>query len=176
MSGDKRTGRSARRWAIGSVVALAAVLLVAVPETAGAGSQDQSGSRIAAMSTQDEMIAEAMRLDQKFVELYNAKKWDELGPAYYAPDAIAVPPNHEPIQGRAAIVDYYRAGRDTFGELEGGTETWRASSSGKLVSLVGKFSAYSGHVRVTSHGLFERQPDGSLKCTVDMFGFRDPTM
>jgi len=177
MSRDERTpGRRADGWMTWSLLAFAAGLLLVAPGTAAAGGGRGSGSDVAAMSTDDQMIAEASRLDQKFVELYNARKWDELGAVYYAEDAIAAPPNHEPIQGRAAIVDFYRAGRDTFGELEGGTETWRASSSGKLVSLVGKFSAYSGHVRVTSHGLFERQPDGSLKCTVDMFGFRDPAM
>ena len=156
----------------GTVVAFVAALLLVVPVW---HSEAGSGSAVAAMSTEDQMIAEAMGVDQKWVKLWNDRKWDELG-TLYAPDAIAVPANHEPVRGREAIVEYYRGGRDVFGEMEGGTETWRASASGKLVSLVGKFSVFSGRVRMTSHTLYEHQPDGSLKLTVDMFGFRDPAM
>ena len=177
MSRDERTaGRCAHRFVTRSLLALAAGFLLVAPGTAGAGSEAGSHSGVSATSTEDPMIAEAMRLDQKWVELFNAKRWDELGAAYYAEDALAVPPNHEPIRGRDAVVDYFRSSRDAFGEVQGGTETWRASASEKLVSLVGKYSAYSSRLRVTSHELFERQPDGSLKCTVDMFGFRDPAM
>jgi ketosteroid isomerase-like protein len=112
-------------------------------------------------------------MQQLFVELFNGRDFDRLGVAYYAPNAVAVPPNHEPIHGREAIVEYMRGARDAFGEIGVGTPL-RGSAGGDLVSMVGQYSAYGGHVRVTAHEVYERQPDGSLLCTVDMFGFRDP--
>ena len=148
----------------GATIVLAAALLLVVP----AWHSD-------AASSGDQMIAEAMRLDQKFVQLWNDRKWDELGVSIYAEDALAIPPNHEPIRGRVAIVEYWASVRDTYGEMAGGTETLRASASGNLVSLVGKYSFYTGRIRAVTHELFERQPDGSLKCTVDMPGLSDPT-
>lgn len=119
------------------------------------------------------LIAQAVEMEQLFVHLYNERRFDELGAAYYAEDAIAVPPNHEPIRGRAAIVAYFRANRDGLGEATLGSPL-RGSASGDQVSLVGQVSAHGGQLRVSTHELYERQPDGSLRCTVDMFGFRGP--
>jgi ketosteroid isomerase-like protein len=153
------------------LVASACVVLFVAPGSAGA----VAGATSEDATDEAQPVAEAMRLDQNWVQRYNDRKWDDLG-ALYAEDAIAVPPNHEPVQGRAAIVEYYKGLRDSLGEMEGGTETFRGAASGKLVSLVAKYSAYSGRVRFVGHELFERQPDGSLKCTVDMVGFRDPQM
>lgn len=153
-----------QRWATRILLAVGSVFLLAAPGTAGAGNGNG----------EDPMVAEAMRLDRTFVELFNARKWDELGTTYYAENAIAVPPSHEPIQGRAAIIEYMRGARDAFGDIEVDPHAWKASASGNLVSIVGKYEGQHGGIRATSHELFERQPDGSLKCTVDMFGFRDP--
>jgi ketosteroid isomerase-like protein len=119
------------------------------------------------------LVAEAAGLQQLFVELFNRKDFDRLGVAYYVHDAIAVPPNHEPIHGRDAIIEYLRGMRDSLGELAVAAPL-RGSASGDFVSMVGQYSALGDRVRATSHELYERQPDGSLRCTVDMFGFRDP--
>ena len=153
----------------GTLVASAAVVLLMGPGIAGTG----SGTASAGATNDDQMVAEAMRLDQKAVQFWNERKWDEFE-ALYGQDAIGVPPNHEPLRGGKAIVGYYKGIRDATGELEGGTETWRGTASGNLVSVVGKYSAYSSRLRFTSHELFERQPDGSLKLVVDMVGLRDP--
>ena len=153
-----------QRWATRILLAAGSVFLLAAPGIAGAGS---SGS-------DDPMVAEAMRLDRTFVELFNARKWDELGTTYYTENAIVVAPNHEPIEGRAAIIEYMRGARDAFGDIEVDPDAWRASASGSLVSIVAKYEGQHGGIRATAHELFARQPDGSLKCTVDMFGFRDP--
>jgi ketosteroid isomerase-like protein len=161
--GDMSRGQ---RCGLRILLAVAAVFLLAAPGIAGAGN---SGST-------DPVVAEAMRLDQTFVELFNARKWDELGTTYYAEDAIAAPPNHEPIRGRAAIIEYMRGSRNALGDIETGPDNFKASVSGSLVSVVAKYAGQHGRIRVVSHELFERQPDGSLKCTVDMFGFRDPAM
>lgn len=119
------------------------------------------------------LVAEGTRMQQMFVELFNARDFDRLAVAYYALDAVLVPPNHEPIIGREGAIEYLRGARDTFGEIVTDTPL-RGSSDGHLVSMVGQYSAYGGQVRVTSHEVYERQPNGSLLATVDMFGFRDP--
>lgn len=140
--------------------------LAPVPGTAGAAADGQTEVT--------GMVAEALRMDQMFVQLFNERKFDELVAVYYVENAMVIAPNHEPIQGRAAIADYFRGVRDAFGDIEMSAQPWRASASGSLVSVVGKYEGQAGHIRATSHELFERQSDGSLKCTVDMFGFRDP--
>jgi ketosteroid isomerase-like protein len=167
---DATPARSRRRLT-GILVACAAAVFLVAPGIAGAG----SGETSTGASGQENMVAEAMRMDQKAVQLWNERKWDEFA-ATYAEDAIACPPNHEPIRGGKSIAEYYKGLRDVLGELEGGTETLRATASGKVVSLLSKYSAYSGRVRVTAHELYERQSDGSLKLAVDMFAFRDPKM
>lgn len=175
MGSDRGSGRRLRvRWATATLAAFAALLWVVEPGAAGAGSGEGGSGHTAAMSTEGQMAADAMGLERKFVQLWNDKQWDELGTTYYADDALLVPPNHEPIRGRAAIIEYFKASRDAFGDIEGGTETFRATASGDLVSLVGQYSAHSGKARITAHELYARQPDGALRCIVDMFGFRDP--
>jgi ketosteroid isomerase-like protein len=165
---EQTTSRPIRRWLIGTFSACAAVAVLLAPGIARAGSGESSGGA----SDQNQMVAGAVRTEQTIVRLWNEKKWDELA-VQYTDDAIGVPPNHEPIHGGKAIAEYYRSLRDTAGELEGGTQWFRVQSSGDVVSLVGKYSIYSGRVRVTSHELYERQPDGSMKLAVDMFGYRD---
>jgi ketosteroid isomerase-like protein len=118
------------------------------------------------------MIAEARRQNQKLVDFFKEKKFEEIG-NLYTEDGILVAPNSEPVQGRAAIIEWFRNAREIYGEVELDPETFRASASGGFVSLVEKFEAYSGHVRATGHGLWKCQPDGSLKYAVDMFGMRD---
>ena len=164
-----RTGRGfLRKWVAPGLAAVTFGVgpLAPVPGTAAAAGD--GGAQVTGA------VAEAMRMDQTFVQLFNERKFDELVAVYYVENAIVVAPNHEPIRGRAAIADYFRGVRDAFGDIEVSAEPWRASASGSLVSVVGKYAGQAGHIRATSHELFERQSDGSLKCTVDMFGFRDP--
>jgi len=119
------------------------------------------------------MLAEAVRMEQLFAELYNNRQFEELGARYYAEDAIVIPPNTEPVRGRADIVEYFRSVRDAFGEVKMG-EPLRSSTSGSLVSLVGQASAHNGQLRAVMHELYERQADGSLLAVHDAFSFRDP--
>lgn len=124
-----------------------------------------------AESSNRDAIAEATAVLHQLVEFYNGRKWDELG-ALYLEDAIAVPPNHEPIHGRAAIVEYWKSIRDTVGEGQCG-EPLEGTVSGNLVALVHRScSARSGLLRFTAHELYERQADGSLRYKFDMFGLR----
>jgi hypothetical protein len=43
------------------------------------------------------IVPEAVQMEQRHP--WNAKKFDELGPAYHTEDAVAVPPNHETASG-----------------------------------------------------------------------------
>lgn len=145
---------------------MSVVSILVVPGAMSAQAGDE------ARSDADAMVAEAVRMQQQLIERYNARKFDELG-AFWAEDAIALPPNHEPIRGRAAIVEYFRANRDILGEGEVGPPL-ASSVSGNLVAVVPQYTGYQGQLRLVAHELFERQPDGSLLCIQDMFGFRDP--
>jgi ketosteroid isomerase-like protein len=130
-----------------------------------------AGDADEANGDEEAMIAEAVEHQHKFVAAFNARKWDDVG-AHYAEDAIAVPPNHEPIQGRAAIVEYWKSVRDTVGVAQCG-EPIEGTVSGNLVAIVGRScTAHSGQLGFTYHELSERQADGSLRYKFDMFGFR----
>lgn len=146
---------------------LAVVSMLVVPGAISAQADDEARSDAAAM------VAEATRMQQLLIDRYNARKFEEMG-AFWAEDAIALPPNHEPIQGRAGIVEYFREARDSLGEAVFDPAPLRSSVSGDLVSIVVQYSAHQGQLRVVAHETFERQPDGSLNNIHDAFGFRDP--
>ena len=118
------------------------------------------------------MQSDAMRAAQNITQGYNDKIWALFG-AQFVDEAIGIVPNHEPLRGRAAIIEYYRQARDVAGEVEQ-TEVVRVTTTEKLVSLARAFSTKAGGVRVLTHEAFERQPDGSVRAVVDMFGARDP--
>ena len=145
---------------------LAVVSMLVVPGAISAQADDEARSDAAAM------VAEAVRMQQLLIDRYNARKFEEMG-RFWAEDAIALPPNHEPIRGRAAIVEYFRENRDTLGEAEL-LPPLASSVSGNLVAVVPQYTGHQGQLRVVAHELFERQPDGSLLCIQDQFGFRDP--
>jgi ketosteroid isomerase-like protein len=151
-------------------MALVAVFVLVDPGSAG-GSETRTGCG-PAISTEDEMIAEARRQNQELIALFNDRKFEEIGDLY-TDDGILIAPNSEPVQGRPAIVEWFRNAREIYGKVELLPDTFRTSASGNFVSLVEKFSAYSGGVRATGHGLWKCQPDGSLKYAVDMFGMSD---
>ena len=154
----------ARRW-LGLTMSLACVAgLFAAPGIASAGDDD-------AEKSDEEQIAVGVAMQHKFVEAYNAKAWDKVG-ALYAEDAIAIPPNHEPIKGRAAIVEYWKSVRDTVGEGKCG-EAMDGVASGKYVATVSRnCTAHSGSFGFTTHELVERGEDGTWRYKFDMFGLR----
>lgn len=160
------TSKRDRRWLTRSLTASAALVVVIASGIDRAGSDPGT-----AESSHRDPIAEATAVQHMVIEHYNGRKWDELG-ALYLEDAIAIPPNREPIRGRAAIVEYWRSVRDTLGEGQCG-EALEGTVSGNLVALVSRScSAYSGRLGITAHELYERQADGSLRLKFDMFGLR----
>jgi ketosteroid isomerase-like protein len=148
------------------LVVSAAVVLVVVPGMAVAGTGTGAPT-----SDDAQMIADAIRAEDHIVIAYNDKNWDDLR-ALYMDDALMLPPNHEPVRGRDAIVEYLRGLRDAAGPISK-IEHVRVRGSGTLANLVGKFSIQSGQVRMMTNEVYERQPDGSVLSGIDEFSFRD---
>jgi ketosteroid isomerase-like protein len=82
--------------------------LIVVPGIAFAGPGASGGA-----DDDAQMVADAMRTESAVAAAYNDKKWDELA-TMYTEDAVAMPPNHEPVRGRDAIIEYFRSVRDVY--------------------------------------------------------------
>jgi ketosteroid isomerase-like protein/PHD/YefM family antitoxin component YafN of YafNO toxin-antitoxin module len=164
MAGSEGTTRRRVRWWI--VPSLAALITVGVPLTTASGSAHAGGAEVRAADDDPTVEAVHQAID-RFIELWNEHKLDELVAGFYAEDALMVPPNHEPIRGRTGILEYLKGGREPFGDFDASHDlTFQTTASGNLVSHVGKYSFHSGRVRLTAHELYQRQTDGSVRCIV----------
>jgi uncharacterized protein (TIGR02246 family) len=87
----------------------------------------------------------------------------------YAEDAVLLPPDHEPIEGREAIGEFWRQGTDQGLEVS----TLRVDSDGKLGYLVGRYRLPATDTEPADSGKYvmclERQTDGSWKLTADIW-------
>jgi ketosteroid isomerase-like protein len=111
---------------------------------------------------------EAVR--DRFARLFNAGKIDELGESFYAEDAYALPPDHEPIRGRRQIARYIRELRES-GDVNLALGILETVAEGESGYVVGTYVMTSGGQRVkgVTHESFRRQADGTWKCVVDMW-------
>jgi ketosteroid isomerase-like protein len=123
--------------------------------------------------TAEQRVLTPEEMDVEFVRLWNENKLDELGEFYYAENALLMPPNHEPIRGKKAIVEELKGLRQAFGEMCCLRPMQVVQSEG-LTSIGTNFASLQGGVRIVAHEAFQRQVDGSWKVIVDMVGFRDP--
>lgn len=93
------------------LMASAAVVLIGVPgmavAVAGTGGDTDDDARL---------IVDARQSQRALYAAYNDKKWDELR-LLFSEDAVMLPPNHKPIRGRDAIIEFVRNGRDVVGEI-----------------------------------------------------------
>lgn len=89
--------------------------------------------------------------------------------ALYADDAVLLPPDHEPIQGREAIGEFWRQGTDEGLEVS----TLRLDVSGDVGYLVGRYHLPATDEEPADSGksvlCLKRQPDGSWKLTADIW-------
>lgn len=115
---------------------------------------------------------DAVAQHKSFVALWNEQRFDDMRD-FFASNAIAAPPNHDLIRGNEAIVAFYRTARALLGEFQGPNEPHLVVQSGKFTTIMGDYVFENG-VRITATEVFERQPDGRYKCTLDQTGFRDP--
>ena len=136
---------------------------------------DARGAGVRAAAAEDPLVTDTRKLLDTFVQLWKENKLEELVAVYFTDDPLMLPPNHEPIRRRQAILTYFKSLRDAIGEFDSGDYLLRATPSGdNSVSWAGQFSFHDGKLRFTAHELFVRQPDGSMRCAVKMVGFRDP--
>jgi len=87
----------------------------------------------------------------------------------YADDAMLLPPDHEPIQGRAAIGAFWRQGTDQGLEVT----TLTVEVDGDLGYLVGRYHLPATDEEPADSGKYvmclKRQPDGSWKLSADIW-------
>jgi ketosteroid isomerase-like protein len=140
-----------------------AVAMMVAPLTVASASNDG-----------DPLATKATQAIDRFIKLWNENKLDELVAGHYTDDSIMLPPNHEVIRGRAAILEFLKGARDAVGDFDALEAPYSVVASGDMVSLVGKYSFRSHQIRFSSHERYERQPDGSVRCLIDMFGYAMP--
>jgi uncharacterized protein (TIGR02246 family) len=89
--------------------------------------------------------------------------------ALYAEDAVLLPPDHEPIEGREAIGEFWSQGTDSGLEVT----TLRLEVEGNLGYLVGRYHLPATEGEPEDSGKYvmclKRQMDGSWKLTADMW-------
>src|SRR5215207_5806665 len=108
-------------WAVqGPIIAVELALLAGCGPGIGPG---EAGSRRA--------IETAV---QRYVDASNQGDADALA-SLYADDAVLLPPDHEPVRGRAAIGDFWRQGTDEGLQVT----TLSVEVDGSLGYLVGRY-------------------------------------
>jgi uncharacterized protein (TIGR02246 family) len=123
------------------------------------------GHRQVAESGSRQAIEAAVR---RYVTASNQGDAEALA-ALYADDAMLLPPDHEPIQGREAIGAFWRQGTD-----EGLQVTMlTVEVEGDLGYLVGRYNLPATDEEPADSGKYvmclKRQRDGSWKLTADIW-------
>jgi uncharacterized protein (TIGR02246 family) len=142
-------------WALQAVV-----LAVGVALPAGCGQRSSPGE-----GGSKRAIEAAV---QRYVEASNQGDADALA-SLYADDAMLLPPDHEPVRGRAAIGDFWRQGTDEGLEVT----TLTVEVDGDLGYLVGRYHLPATDEEPADSGKYvmclKRQRDGAWKLTADIW-------
>jgi uncharacterized protein (TIGR02246 family) len=105
---------------------------------------------------------------QRYVEASNRGDAEGLA-SLYADDAVLLPPDHEPVRGRAAIGDFWRQGTDEGLEVT----TLTVEVEGNLGYLVGRYHLPATDEEPADSGKYvmclKRQRDGAWKLTADIW-------
>ena len=105
---------------------------------------------------------------QRYVDASNQGDADALA-SLYADDAMLLPPDHEPVRGRAAIGDFWRQGTDEGLEVT----TLTVEVEGDLGYLVGRYHLPATGEEPADSGKYvmclKRQRDGVWKLTADIW-------
>jgi uncharacterized protein (TIGR02246 family) len=154
---EKSSKISARMttWAI-----LAPVLAVGLALLAGCGQESSPGP------TGSRRAIEAAV--QRYVDASNQGDADALA-SLYADDAVLLPPDHEPVRGRAASGEFWRQGTDEGLEVT----TLTVEVDGDLGYLVGRYHLPATDEEPADSGKYvmclKRQRDGAWKLTADIW-------
>jgi ketosteroid isomerase-like protein len=120
------------------------------------------------------------RLDEAFMKAASAKDAAALVRAFYAPEAVLMPPNHPIVEGRKAIQNFLQ------GLMDGGfvgitLETTSVESAGRLAYGRGRYRlamAPAGGEPVHETGkyivAYSRQPNGAWRAVADIFNSDGP--
>lgn len=104
----------------------------------------------------------------RYVDATNRGDADALK-ALYADDAMLLPPDHRPIEGRQAIVDFWQQGTDH----ELAIITLRVDVNGDIGYLVGRYTLPATAHEPADSGKYllclRRQRDGAWKVTADIW-------
>jgi uncharacterized protein (TIGR02246 family) len=105
---------------------------------------------------------------QRYVDASNQGDADALA-SLYADDAVLLPPDHEPVRGRAAIGDFWRQGTDEGLEVT----TLTVEVDGDLGYLVGRYHLPATDEEPADSGKYvmclKRQRDGAWRLTADIW-------
>jgi uncharacterized protein (TIGR02246 family) len=132
------------------------------------------------MATRKDVEQALRRLDGRFMKAVAARDARGLVKAFYADDAVLLPPNHPAVAGRTDIQAYFQ------GMLDAGVESIRLEAvqvevSGPLAWVRGRYTlaiARPGgsplHDTGKSLVCYRRQRDGAWKAVADMFSSDRP--
>jgi len=117
-------------------------------------------------STSDRKAVEATV--NRYVEATNKGDAEALA-QLYEDDAVLLPPDHQPIEGRTAIGEFWRQGTDEGLEVT----TLRLDVQGGIGYLVGQYTLPETDEEPADSGktvmCLKRQRDGSWKVTADIW-------
>lgn len=117
-------------------------------------------------------MAAVRALDREFVRLANAGDTAAMVDSFYAEDATLLPPGAPPVQGKAAIKEFWAGFVASVKPSDLELNTTQVDASGDLAYGIGAYAFSAGGVRHTGKYLvaLRRQPDGLLRCVADSFG------
>ncbi len=120
------------------------------------------------------------RLDAEFMKAANARNAAALVKAFYAPDAVLMPPNHAAVEGRADIQGFLQGLIDS-GLTSIKLETTTIASAADLAYGRGRYTlalSPPGGTPVQDVGkyivVYRRQPSGAWQAVSDIFNSDHP--
>jgi len=111
-------------------------------------------------------------LDEAFMDAVDAKDAQALIKAFYAPDAVLMPPNHAAVEGRAQIGQFLQGLIDS-GVSSLKLETTSVASAGDLAYGRGRYTlsmSDAGEPQVGKYiVVYRRQANGKWQAVADIF-------
>jgi len=108
--------------------------------------------------------------ENEFAEVFNSRELKNIG--YYAEDAVSYSQNKPPLEGREAIVEYFKANMDTTpNKIQFTTKEVFVENDGAHVVEIGYYKLVDANDSVVNSGnymsIFEMR-DGKYVCIRDM--------
>lgn len=124
----------------------------------------------AATASPNDAVRAIRALEAEFQRNANAGDARALTEAFYADDAVLLPPNTPQVNGKASIRDFWKAFLAS-GVSDVVLETGNVSSSGDLAYSVGKYGFIVAGVRQAGKYacVYRRQANGGYRAVVDGF-------